>query len=197
MTIPDAIVAACADHTMMCDKTAAAALWAALPDEYQDEATCHRGPHRCDPAGPAFAWPAGTASTKTTDGTIPTEWPIEALLAPGLPVSVHGYEGIAFRVIEQVTEWKPGLVLVPCECADHGIDDCGHPAWDATDVTLIEVESDDPDDGEFVPVEGRWFVHMVGDDRRFDVDVTDIEYLPPTEFCGECGQIGCGHGVMA
>lgn len=35
---------------------------------------------------------------------------------------------------------------------------------------------------------------MVGDDREHTVDVEDCTPLDEDEFCGECGQIGCGHG---
>jgi hypothetical protein len=35
--------------------------------------------------------------------------------------------------------------------------------------------------------------HMLGDDREFTFDVEDLTALDRDEFCGECGQIGCGH----
>ena len=35
---------------------------------------------------------------------------------------------------------------------------------------------------------------MVGDDHIHYVDPTDLELLDRDEFCGGCGQIGCGHG---
>jgi hypothetical protein len=34
---------------------------------------------------------------------------------------------------------------------------------------------------------------MVGDDHEWHLDVADITLLDRDEFCGECGQIGCGH----
>lgn len=34
---------------------------------------------------------------------------------------------------------------------------------------------------------------MVGDDRVFTFDVAELTLLPRKDFCGECGQIGCGH----
>jgi hypothetical protein len=37
-------------------------------------------------------------------------------------------------------------------------------------------------------------VRMVGDDRDFPVAITDIEPISTDDFCGGCGQIGCGHG---
>ena len=40
----------------------------------------------------------------------------------------------------------------------------------------------------------RAVIRMVGDDRDFEVDVSDVEPIDEDEFCGGCGQIGCGHG---
>jgi hypothetical protein len=35
-------------------------------------------------------------------------------------------------------------------------------------------------------------VMMVGDDYKWHVDASDVERLEEDEFCGSCGQIGCG-----
>jgi len=35
---------------------------------------------------------------------------------------------------------------------------------------------------------------MVGDDRVFEFDVSDLIKLDEGEWCPGCGQIGCGHG---
>lgn len=40
---------------------------------------------------------------------------------------------------------------------------------------------------------GRVVVRMVGDDGRSVVDESDIKPLAREDYCGECGQIGCGH----
>lgn len=37
-------------------------------------------------------------------------------------------------------------------------------------------------------------VQMVGDDRRHRVDLDSLTRLEDSQFCGGCGQIGCGHG---
>lgn len=37
-------------------------------------------------------------------------------------------------------------------------------------------------------------VVMVGDDHVHYVDPSDLSPLDDDEFCGGCGQIGCGHG---
>lgn len=36
-------------------------------------------------------------------------------------------------------------------------------------------------------------VVMIGDDRVFTVDMEDLTPIEREEFCGQCGQIGCGH----
>jgi len=40
---------------------------------------------------------------------------------------------------------------------------------------------------------GNVVVMMVGDDRTFSVDIDDITPIEREEYCGSCGQIGCGH----
>lgn len=40
---------------------------------------------------------------------------------------------------------------------------------------------------------GRLLVVMIGDDRRHAVDPEDVTPIARAEYCGECGQIGCGH----
>lgn len=35
---------------------------------------------------------------------------------------------------------------------------------------------------------------MVGDDREHEVPTDSLTNLDEDEFCGGCGQIGCGHG---
>jgi hypothetical protein len=39
---------------------------------------------------------------------------------------------------------------------------------------------------------GKVVCVMVGDDRRFTFDPDEITPLARKEFCGSCGQIGCG-----
>lgn len=57
-----------------------------------------------------------------------------------------------------------------------------------------EVEADEDTDwtGQMART-GRVVVTMVGDDARHVVDVDDISPLPRRDYCGVCGQIGCGH----
>jgi hypothetical protein len=37
-------------------------------------------------------------------------------------------------------------------------------------------------------------VRMVGDDQTHHANIGTIEPLDRDDFCGGCGQIGCGHG---
>ena len=36
---------------------------------------------------------------------------------------------------------------------------------------------------------------MVGDDRRFTFGPEELTPLRDDDYCGTCGQIGCGHGA--
>ena len=36
---------------------------------------------------------------------------------------------------------------------------------------------------------------MVGDDRIHVIDPDEISTIRDDQYCSECGQIGCGHGV--
>lgn len=47
------------------------------------------------------------------------------------------------------------------------------------------------DDWDFVDT-GNLIVCMVGDDRHHSIDPDDITPLDDDEYCGSCGQIGCG-----
>jgi|SRR5262252_1640933 len=40
---------------------------------------------------------------------------------------------------------------------------------------------------------GRVVAVMVGDDRRFTFEPDELHALERADYCGECGQIGCGH----
>ena len=40
---------------------------------------------------------------------------------------------------------------------------------------------------------GRVVCVMVGDDKRFAFDPTEVHPLADLDYCAECGQIGCEH----
>lgn len=58
----------------------------------------------------------------------------------------------------------------------------------------IEYEDDGFGDVEAIADPSRSIVIMVGDDRRHVVDTSGLQSLNEDDFCGGCGQIGCGHG---
>lgn len=58
----------------------------------------------------------------------------------------------------------------------------------------------DPDDEasycycepEQVEDRSRVVAHMVGDDRDFDFDISDLTPIADDDYCSGCGQVGCG-----
>lgn len=100
-------------------------------------------------------------------------------LTYGDTVRVSGYRGVAFYVVGHETEER---VIEPDW--DTLRDDDGNP-MDA------DTWWPDENDIETVPT-GRIIVCMVGDDRHHSVDPTDITPLDDDDYCGSCGQIGCG-----
>lgn len=55
---------------------------------------------------------------------------------------------------------------------------------------IDDYNGNDWEDGE--PISGGYF-YMIGDDRLNYIEIEDIEIINDDEFCGSCGQIGCGH----
>lgn len=100
----------------------------------------------------------------------------EVQVDPDAYYTVDGHSGVAwwFHGFEQ--EWVPEQVLyIDEETEEEYLDDS---EWE----------------GEFVEDRSRVVMCMVGDDHKWYFDVTDIHLLPEDEFCGGCGQIGCGWG---
>lgn len=57
-------------------------------------------------------------------------------------------------------------------------------------------ETEPDEDTEWSGMENRTgavVVVMIGDDHRWIVDPDDVTPLEREAYCGECGQIGCGH----
>lgn len=88
------------------------------------------------------------------------------------------FRGVALRIHGWVKTWEPYTGLT-------------------TDEDGTEFEEEIPGEGEWVDdvAGGRVLVIMVGDDRKYTVDLEDLEPIEDHEYCHECGQIGCGHGA--
>lgn len=89
----------------------------------------------------------------------------------GSYVAVDGYNGIAFWVDDWAKEIRDEFIC---------LDEDGDVEWG---WETVEIVSD-------TIVE----CYMVGDDRMFKFDIDDLTPLDIDNFCGSCGQIGCGHG---
>lgn len=97
----------------------------------------------------------------------------------GDAVRCRRFRGVACRVEGHETEEQ---IIEPDW--DTLVDDDGNP-MDA------DVWWPDEDDVEHVPT-GRLIVVMVGDDMRHSVEPEDLTPIDDDEFCGSCGQLGCG-----
>lgn len=80
---------------------------------------------------------------------------------------VAGHEGIAWRLEGYATET---VVIVN----------------DEEDEELYWVDYEEVEDRT------RIKAHMIGDDRTWTFDVTDLTPLSEGDYCLDCGQIGCG-----
>jgi hypothetical protein len=91
----------------------------------------------------------------------------------------------------KVNGW-PGVAVYPVE----------HIEYPREEWSFIGNDDDDRDDEDnyildvwYEKDESQVYVIMVGDDTRHLVDVDDLVKIEETDFCRECGQIGCGHLV--
>jgi hypothetical protein len=62
--------------------------------------------------------------------------------------------------------------------------------------TTIHRDLDDDGFLEEIVADDCYDCVMVGDDMIHKIDEEDLELLPVSDFCYECGQIGCKHNVM-
>lgn len=85
---------------------------------------------------------------------------------------------IDFNAHYKVTSWNLGVAVYPVEYKKEMVG-----TWDEDGgIEWFDEETD----------ESQVYVIMVGDDERHLVDVDDLELIKETDFCRECGQIGCG-----
>jgi hypothetical protein len=69
----------------------------------------------------------------------------------------------------------------------------GYPgiAW-----SILGWETEPDEDTEWSGCEvrtGSVVGRMIGDDRHFAIDPSDVERIDDDAYCAECGQIGCCH----
>jgi hypothetical protein len=68
--------------------------------------------------------------------------------------------------------------------------------WPAVAVWIRGWQTEPDEDTEWSGYENRTgmlVATMVGDDAQHLIDPGDVITLPREDYCGECGQIGCGH----
>ncbi len=68
--------------------------------------------------------------------------------------------------------------------------------WRGVAWHVLGWETEPTEDTEWDGIEartGRVVAVMVGDDRRYTFDEEDLKPIPREDYCGSCGQIGCGH----
>ena len=90
--------------------------------------------------------------------------------------TARGWRGVAWSALGYATaetspEWHLWCAAPKCE---HESEDCYYF-----------------EEGETVPCSDQVVAVMVGDDRPFILDVTDLEPLEEGDYCPDCGQIGC------
>lgn len=92
--------------------------------------------------------------------------------------SVRGWSGIAFHALRFPQRWEAYV--------SSSVDENG------------EEYEHETGEGEYVDQDescGEVIVAMVGDDRKYTVPIDDLTKLSEWDYCGSCGQIGCGHAM--
>lgn len=88
-------------------------------------------------------------------------------------VSVAGYGGVAFWLDDWAKEVKE-------EMFSFIDDETGEVNWGWDEVEVVS--------------DSMVECYMIGDNRKFIVDIQDLTKIDINDFCGSCGQIGCAHG---
>lgn len=92
----------------------------------------------------------------------------------GCYVSAEGYSGIAFWI----DDWAKDIQERYAEYVEDG--DSGEVffGWEEVEVISDSIVE----------------CYMIGDNKMFRFDIEDLTPIDVNDFCGSCGQIGCGHG---
>lgn len=96
-----------------------------------------------------------------------------------------GKPDVAWRLLGWAQEWEQATTLITV------MDD------DEADDIEIEVESEEPGDGDWIDNRDRVVAVMVGDDTRYEFDKDEPVVIPDDGFCRGCGQVGCTSEVYA
>jgi hypothetical protein len=105
---------------------------------------------------------------------------------------VEGYPGIAWIAVEYAdTE----MVIDQYDwCPGHPAEDCGKLHAAIGELVYCEPGCQYEIETDIVPDYDTIICVMVGDNRRFTFDKSDLTEIQEDDFCRGCGQIGCGHG---
>ena len=103
----------------------------------------------------------------------------------------NGGDGVAWRVDGWETE--PLTVTFCPDCSFHAVerDGGGGRTVDRGDDECEHEHAYQSDELEHERT-GRLACHMVGDDATHYFDPDDLVPIARKDYCGECGQIGCG-----
>jgi hypothetical protein len=87
---------------------------------------------------------------------------------------VKNSPGIAYYLLGWSAEYRPSIII--------DLDEDGE-----------EIETEFWDDPELCRTDDdRIVAVMVGDDQRWTIDKSDLTEIDEEDYCGSCGQIGCG-----
>lgn len=106
----------------------------------------------------------------------------------------RGTAGVAYRVLGWETEAVAGYFCPDCGRSGYERDYGGGAVTEAGDPACEHPGMGWNEEPDYVRT-GDVVIVMVGDDRRTAVDPADLVALDDTEYCRECGQIGCAHGA--
>lgn len=91
--------------------------------------------------------------------------------------TVQGYRGVAWYLLGWAAEYKPIMCLCEDEDGNEFEDESGEFELERSGDSVVAV--------------------MVGDDRHFVFDTSELTLLGEDKFCRDCGQVGCGCNVYA
>lgn len=101
---------------------------------------------------------------------------------PGDRVTAASQPGVAWTIDHRPLVWVADTTLIT-------VDDNGDYDPDGEELEVPTDEGEWVTDAEST----EWHMHMVGDDRDFVHDESDLTLLDEDDYCHVCGQTGCTH----